>query len=67
MKVGTIASLPRQGSQFGVVRDAYGNNRTTFSSEFEEDAEVEDDFAYRVDFFSGGGVTLRAYEPPESD
>ena len=67
MRVGTIAGLPMPGSQYGTVSDEYGNNRTVYASEMEEDAEVEDDFAYRVEFFKGGGVTLRAFEHPDED
>jgi hypothetical protein len=67
MRIGTVFGLPMPGSRFGTVRDEYGNNRTTWAKEMEEDADVEDDFAYRTDFFKGGGVTLRAYEHPEED
>ena len=56
------------GSRFADVRDEYDNNRTTYATELEEDAENEDEFAYRVDFFrEGGAVTLRAYEHPSED
>ena len=67
MRIGKIFELPMPSSRFADVRDEYQNNRTVFASELEEDAEAGEDFAYRVDFFKGGGMTLRAYEPPETD
>ena len=65
MRVGQIASLPMPGSQYATVRDEYGNNRTTDASQLEEGAQVEDDFAYRVDFFKSGALTLKSYEQEE--
>lgn len=67
MRIGNVAGLPMPYSQFATVKDEYGNNRTTWATELEEDADVEDDFAYRIDFFKGGGVTLRAYEHPDEE
>lgn len=58
-----VAGEPMPGSDFATVRDFYNNNRTVRARELGDgDWELEDDLAYRTDFFAGGGQTLLNHE-----
>ena len=60
---GSIVGMPPGASDFGMVRDEYGNTRSVDRGELEEDLEDNDDVAYRVDFYSSkAGPTLRDVE-----
>ncbi len=59
MRIGTVLSIPAADSKFATARDEYGNNRTVYTSELPEGAEVGDEYAYRVDFMTGGAATLK--------
>lgn len=63
MRVGMIGQDPMPESKFATAKDFYDNNVTIRRPELDDDTwAVPDDFAYRVDFFPGGGQTLLNYE-----
>lgn len=65
MRIGTVFSLPLDESKYATSKDEYDNRRTVIASELPESAEEGDEYAYHVDFFTGGGVTLKNSEPEE--
>lgn len=65
MRIGTVFALPMEGSKYATVKDEYDNRRTIYATDLDEDHEEEDDYAYQVDFWSGGGVHPLNREPEE--
>jgi len=60
--IGKIVGLPPEASQYARVQDEYGSVYTVHHSEIPENADVDDDFAYKVDIWqnpSGNVATLR--------
>lgn len=62
MPIGKIISVPLGDSQYARVRDEYGSEYTVHASELPREADLDDDFAYKVDIWqnpSGNVTTLK--------
>ncbi len=63
MRVGMVVHDPMPGSDYTTIRDFYNNNLTVRATELDDGRWGEDDdFAYRVTFFSGGAQTMINYD-----
>ena len=64
MRIGHILSLPDTTyTAFGRIKDEYGSGYTIEPGEIPEDADIGDEFAYKVDLWgndSGLGYGLRS-------
>lgn len=65
--IGTILGLPLGNSRYFSAKDEYGNTRTVHVNELPEDADVGDDYAYRIDLFKHGGGTTMRWNDDEDD
>jgi hypothetical protein len=60
MRVGQLVSLPNEYSRFAQIKDDYGVAYTVDPGQLPKDAEMDTDYAYRVEIW--GNDSGMAYE-----